>query len=294
MWFWKKKAPIRFKPHSERRMSISKLFAPAKVNLTLHVTGQRKDGYHLLDSLVVFADVGDRVTVMAADDTSLEVSGPMAAGVPTDGSNLVLKAAALYDQPVRILLSKYLPSAAGIGGGSADAAATVLALAELTGDTRLPDVSVLGADTRVCLMRQAARMSGIGEVVAPVIGLPPLFAVLANPGVDVPTPAVFKALSHKQNRSMPKRLPQGQKLPAFVKWLADQRNDLQAPAIAQAPVIGDCLAALSALPGARLARMSGSGATCFALFDSRDAARAQAKKLADQHPVWWVTDTEFF
>ncbi|MCI2399560.1 4-(cytidine 5'-diphospho)-2-C-methyl-D-erythritol kinase [Aliiroseovarius subalbicans] len=267
---------------------ILKTFAPAKVNLTLHVTGQRADGYHLLDSLVVFADVGDRITLMPAGQTTLEVTGPKADGVPTDGTNLVLKAAALFDQPVRIVLSKHLPTAAGIGGGSSDAAATVLALAEMTGDTRLPDVTALGADTRVCLMRQAARMSGIGEIVEPAPGLPVLHAVLANPGVDVPTPEVFKALETKQNRPMQKRLPQGMKLPAFVKWLAAQRNDLEAPAIARAPVIGDCLQALGALPDARIARMSGSGATCFALFDIRAQADAAAAALASAQPDWWV------
>ncbi|SPF75159.1 4-diphosphocytidyl-2-C-methyl-D-erythritol kinase [Aliiroseovarius pelagivivens] len=270
-------------------MSITKVFAPAKVNLTLHVTGQRRDGYHLLDSLVVFADVGDRITVMPAEANRLEVIGPRAAGVPTDGTNLVARAADLFGVPVHIVLSKHLPAAAGIGGGSSDAAATILALSDLIGDTRLPEgVSELGADVRVCLMRQAARMRGIGEDVAPCPGLPPLFAILANPGVDVPTPEVFKALEDKQNPPMPKRIPQGMKAGAFIDWLATQRNDLEAPAIARSPVIRDVLDALADLPGARLARMSGSGATCFALFETEDAARAGASALAQAKPEWWV------
>ncbi|NDW53316.1 4-(cytidine 5'-diphospho)-2-C-methyl-D-erythritol kinase [Aliiroseovarius sp. PrR006] len=270
-------------------MSIAKVFAPAKVNLTLHVTGQRRDGYHLLDSLVVFADVGDRITVMPAEQNRLEVIGPKAAGVPTDGSNLVARAADLFGVPVHIVLSKHLPAAAGIGGGSADAAATILALSDLIGDTRLPEgVADLGADVRVCLMRQAARMRGIGEDVTPCSGLPPIFAVLANPGVDVPTPEVFKALENKQNPPMPKRIPQGLKARAFIDWLATQRNDLEAPAIARSPVIHDVLDALANLPGARLARMSGSGATCFALFETVEAAQSGAATLAQTKADWWV------
>lgn len=275
---------------SDRRMQISKVFAPAKVNLTLHVTGQRADGYHLLDSLVVFADVGDRITVMPAETSSLEVIGPRADGIPSDGSNLVMKAAALFDQPVKIILSKHLPAAAGIGGGSSDAAATVLAMAELLGDAHLPEgVHDLGADVRVCLMRQAARMRGIGEDVTPWPGLPELYAVLVNPGVEVPTPAVFAALETKANPAMPKRIPQAMKLPAFIKWLAAQRNDLETPAIAAAPVIAEVIAALDSLPGVRFARMSGSGATCFGLCATRDDANASAARLAEAHPDWWVT-----
>lgn len=273
---------------------FAKVFAPAKVNLTLHVTGQRKDGYHLLDSLVVFADVGDRVSVRIADDISLEVTGPMADGVPTDGSNLVWKAAALFDQPVAISLSKHLPAAAGIGGGSSDAAATLLALADMTGDKVLPaGTDALGADVRVCLMRQAARMSGIGETVAPVAGLPPLYAVLANPGVEVATPAVFKALADKNGKPMPKALPRWKTTAALIDWLATQRNDLEPPALALAPEISDVLGALAALPETRLTRMSGSGATCFALFETRDAADSAAEALATAHPGWWVTPATF-
>ncbi len=273
-------------------MSILKAFAPAKVNLTLHVTGQRADGYHLLDSLVAFADVGDRVTVMPADSLSLEVTGPMADGVPTDGSNLVMKAADLFGVPVRMVLSKHLPAAAGIGGGSSDAAATVLAIADLLEEKRLPDVSVLGADVRVCLLRQAARMSGIGEVVEPVAGLPVLHAVLVNPGVDVPTPTVFKALEQKKNAPMPKRLPRWKDAASLTDWLATQRNDLEAPAIAQAPVIAEVLEALDGCEGATLSRMSGSGATCFGLFPTTEKAAQAAEQLAQTHPGWWVQATK--
>jgi 4-diphosphocytidyl-2-C-methyl-D-erythritol kinase len=268
---------------------MAKTFAPAKINLCLHVTGQRADGYHLLDSLVVFADQGDRVTVMPAEETTLEVTGPMAVGVPADDSNLVMKAARLFDHPVSITLSKHLPMAAGIGGGSSDAAATLFAMADLIGTTDLPaGAGDLGADVRVCLLRQAARMRGIGEDVSPIEGMPELYAVLANPGVGVSTPDVFKSLDDKNNAPLPKRIPRWRGTWSAIDWLAQQRNDLEAPAIAIAPVIGDVLKALADLPNARLARMSGSGATCFALFESRDEADTAAEKLAQTQPDWWV------
>ncbi len=263
-------------------------FAPAKVNLTLHVTGQRADGYHLLDSLVAFADIGDRLRLEPAETTRLKVTGPMAEGVPTDASNLVMQAAGLYDRPVAITLDKHLPMAAGIGGGSSDAAAVLLAMAELTGSPLPAGATGLGADVPVCLMRQAARMRGIGEDVQPVAGLPELHAVLANPGVAVPTPAVFRALSEKNGAPMPKRLPRWRGGWSAIDWIARQRNDLEPPAIAIAPVIGEVLAALSTLPGARLARMSGSGATCFALFETRSEADHAAETLAATRPGWWI------
>jgi 4-diphosphocytidyl-2-C-methyl-D-erythritol kinase len=271
---------------------MARCFAPAKINLTLHVTGRRADGYHLLDSLVAFADVGDRITVMPAEAASLEVTGPMAAGVPTDGTNLVARAAALWPQPAKVVLDKHLPSAAGIGGGSSDAAATLLAMAELTGVRELPEGALgLGADVRVCLERRAARMRGIGEQVDPVDWLPELHAVLANPGVAVATPDVFAALETKDNPPMPKRLPRWRGAWSAIDWVAGQRNDLEAPAAALVPEIGTVLAALATLPGARMARMSGSGATCFALFEEAGEAEAAAEALAAAQPEWWVVPT---
>jgi len=269
---------------------MTKTFAPAKINLTLHVTGQRADGYHLLDSLVMFADVGDRVRVVPAESLSLEVTGPMAEGVPADATNLVWKAAALHDLPVAITLEKHLPTAGGIGGGSSDAAATLFAMADLTGNTTMPEGATgLGADVRVCLARQAARMRGIGEEVQQLEGVPELHVVLANPGVAMSTPEVFAALETKNNEPMPKRIPRWRGAWSAIDWISKQRNDLEEPALKLAPVIGDVLAALSALPGARMARMSGSGATCFALFEDRAEADAAADDLADAHPDWWVT-----
>ncbi len=270
-------------------MRAVKVFAPAKVNLTLHVTGQRADGYHLLDSLVMFADIGDRLTLRMAEQTTLEVVGPMAEGVPEGADNLVARAVALFEQPVAITLSKHLPMAAGLGGGSADAAACALGLAELSGDRDLPaGLAQLGADIRVCLGRRAARMRGIGEEVTPLPGLGPLAAILANPGIGVATPDIFKALKNKQNPAMPAKIPANMNPAKLISWLARQRNDLEAPACALVPEITTTLAALRALPGAALARMSGSGASCFALFHGQEQARRAAAQLAAQYPQWWV------
>lgn len=259
------------------------VFAPAKVNLTLHVTGQRADGYHLLDSLVMFADVGDRVTVAPAPVMSLKVIGPRSAGVPEDARNLCWKAAEPFGLPVAITLDKHLPAAAGIGGGSSDAAAVLHAMERLSGGPSPVPADRLGADVPVCLVGQAARMRGIGEDIQS-LELPPLHAVLVNPGMGVATPEVFRALTCKDNPPMTD-------LPAdagLLDWLSEQRNDLEPPARALQPVIGTVLEALGACPGARLVRMSGSGATCFALFDTRATTDAAAQDLRASHPAWWV------
>ncbi|WP_454275726.1 4-(cytidine 5'-diphospho)-2-C-methyl-D-erythritol kinase [Roseovarius sp. MBR-154] len=265
-------------------------FAPAKVNLTLNVTGCRADGYHLLDSLVMFADIGDRVTVRPGA-ACLRVTGPMAAGVPDGPENLVLRAAALMRAEADITLDKHLPAAAGIGGGSSDAAACLRALARLT-SARLPDdVLSLGADVPVCLLARAARMRGIGEEVTPLARLPVLHAVLVNPGVAVSTPAIFKRLTRRDNAAMPARLPGWHTAENLILWLATQRNDLEAPAIAEAPVIADILQKLSATSGCAFARMSGSGATCFGLYPDPQSAQQAAHTLRRDNPDWWVMPT---
>ncbi len=266
----------------------TEVFAPAKINLTLHVTGQRADGYHLLDSLVVFADIGDRITAQRAPETSLTVTGPMSQGVPTSPENLALRAAARMEIPVALTLEKHLPAAAGIGGGSSDAAATLRALSALSGTPLPADLGLsLGADVPVCTLARAATMRGIGEDIAPVDGLPPLPAVLVNPRVDVSTPSVFHALASKTNPAM-EIIPQGTDIRTFSDWLATQRNDLEPPARALAPEIN---ATLSALSDALCARMSGSGATCFGLYPTQDAAHAAATRIRTAHPGWWVAAT---
>ncbi len=259
----------------------SEVFAPAKINLTLHVTGQRADGYHLLDSLVVFADVGDRLTITDAPDMAITVTGPFAPGVPTDARNLVWQAARRAGHSCHIKLEKNLPHGAGIGGGSSDAAAVLrhYGISEGCGE--------LGADIPVCLAASPQRVRGTGDLLHPLTDLPVLPAVLVNPGVHVATPVIFDALERKDHPGMPEEIPTFAGPDSLIKWLARQRNDLEAPAVQVAPEIGVVLAALKASPHCRLARMSGSGATCFALCDDLDAARKLSKEIIQAYPTWW-------
>ena len=268
-------------------MKTVKVFAPAKINLTLHVTGQRPDGYHLLDSLVVFANIGDWVAVSVSDELRLQVTGPMADGVPDGGDNLIVQAARLAGvSGADIVLDKHLPMAAGIGGGSADAGAVLRAFQQ-SHDIELPDNGLsLGADVPVCLGAKTARMSGIGDVVVPVAGVPALAAVLVNPGIAVRTPDVFRALKRRDGAGMPD-IPKFRDARACINWVRDQRNDLQEPAIRCAPQIGEVLMVLGQ-SGAFLTRMSGSGATCFGIFDTPDDADLAARSIRKKHPGWWV------
>lgn len=263
--------------------------APAKINLALHVTGLRADGYHLLDSLVVFADCGDVLRFEPAQRLTLEVTGPMAAGVPTGAANLILRAARLFgpDKGARITLEKHLPHAAGIGGGSADAAAALRGLSRLWGlPLPAPEALLsLGADVPVCLSPAPQIMSGIGERLTPAPALPACHAVLVNPRVAVPTGPVFAGLARKENA--PLEAPDWQGFTGFVTWLARQRNDLEPPARAFAPAIGQALDALTG-EDVPLARMSGSGATCFGLCETQAQADAAAGRIAAQNPGWWV------
>ena len=266
-------------------------FAAAKVNLTLHVTGQRDDRYHLLDSLVCFAGVGDVVTARPAPDLTLSVTGSEGAGLGGD-DNLMLRAARAMGARAALTLDKRLPVASGIGGGSADAAATLRALARL-GLAPMPDpaaVLALGADVPVCLAGRVCRMQGVGETLAPAPPLPPVWAVLANPRVSVSTPQVFRALDRRDNPAMPD-LPPWPDAAALADWLSLHRNDLQPAALRVAPAIAPLLADLAALPGALLARMSGSGATCFALFADPARADAAATLLRRARPAAWVCAT---
>ncbi len=272
-------------------MKPIKAFAPAKVNLTLHVTGRRDDGYHMLDSLVMFADVGDRISVTQSDVTRLKVTGPMAAGVPADSSNLVVKAAELMGISADIRLKKFLPNAAGIGGGSSDAAATLRALSLLSGQPVPDNVLSLGADVPVCLAQGAARMQGIGDRVISVPGLPMLHAVLVNPMLPVPTARIFERVENHENPPMPRCLPTGVTAAELIQWLATQRNDLQEPAIAAEPAIEQVFRILEVTPGCLLARMSGSGATCFGLYTGAETAASAAGRLQETYPGWWVAAT---
>lgn len=266
-------------------------FAPAKVNLALHVTGQRPDGYHLLDSLVVFAGIGDRVSVSSDDTLSLEVIGADIAEVPSDARNLVLKAARLFDEDkgAKIVLEKNLPTASGIGGGSSDAAASLRALSALW-NLPLPstdNVLRLGADLPVCMKPEPQRMRGIGEILDPVPALPGMHMVLANPRVGVTTPSVFGRMTNKINPPL-EDIPANMDAAQLVHWLSRQRNDLEVPAISGLPVIQDVLDALEDIPSCCLARMSGSGATCFGLFETAAQARLAEDTLRAKHQDWWV------
>lgn len=266
-------------------------FAPAKINLCLHVTGSRPDGYHLLDSLVVFADIGDRLSLGPASKTEVSVTGPMAGGVPVGADNLVVRAAALMGIAAKITLDKHLPAAAGIGGGSSDAAACLRALSEMSGQTVPENVLALGADVPVCMLARAARMRGIGEDVTPVDSFPMLDAVLVNPGVPVSTPAIFRRLARRDNPAMPESLPKWPDTAALIGWLHAQRNDLQDAAIAEEPMVADVLQEVAATRGCALARMSGSGATCFGLYPDAGAASKAAQLMRAAHPDWWVCAT---
>jgi len=267
--------------------------APAKINLTLHVTGQQANGYHLLDSLVVFAELGDQISVCDAPGLVFSLSGPQATALADEGDNLVMRAARLMGaKNVALSLDKRLPVASGMGGGSSDAAATLHLLSEWHGEP-LPDTAQamqLGADVPVCLAApHPCRMRGLGEDVVPVAGVPPLWMVLVNPGQGLSTPAVFKALTSKTNAPMPKALPTWRDAADICAWLETQRNDLEAPACALIPEITGVLDNIRGQEGCYLARMTGSGATCFGLFADQAQANAAARALSQ--PGWFVTAT---
>ena len=276
--------------------------APAKINLALHVMGRRADGYHRLESLVTFTRLGDRITISPSDEDRFSVRGPFETRVPRDRSNLVLRARdglrvafpALTEQPVAIDLEKNLPVASGIGGGSSDAAQALRGLAELwhirDHDALTAIGQGLGADVPMCLAAHPLTARGIGEILEPLNGFPSLPLVLVNPGVELSTPAVFRTLVSRDNPPLPS-LPSGLDVAAICNWLAASRNDLEPPAIALAPAVAETLRALEA-SGAAVARMSGSGATSFGLFETKEAAHEAAAAIAQAHPGWWVAATE--
>jgi 4-diphosphocytidyl-2-C-methyl-D-erythritol kinase len=269
---------------------VIKVFAPAKVNLTLHVTGQREDGFHLLDSLACFPAIGDHLTFTGAPMMSLAIQN--APELLCDDTNLVMKAARQYlkSRPQAITLDKHLPIASGIGGGSADAAAVIRAAIALRTAMPPPETVLrLGADVSVCVPSVPSRMRGIGDILSPVEIWPQnVHILLVNPRVAVSTPAIFKSLTHKGNPPMPAELPQFNTLDRLVDFIAAQRNDLQGPAIAQQPIIADVLDAVSVTPGCLFARMSGSGATCFGIYEGAKEAVKASEEISAEHPNWWV------
>jgi 4-diphosphocytidyl-2-C-methyl-D-erythritol kinase len=274
-------------------------FAPAKINLHLHVVGRRSDGYHLLDSLVAFADIGDEIIAAPADALSLAVAGPEAEALTELGEdNLVLRAARSLAAHYRIApgaalrLDKHLPVASGIGGGSSDAAATLRALAALWNlpldePTARALGRALGADVPACLAGRPVWVSGIGEMLDPVPRLPPLGIVLANPRRELATAAVFRARQRPFTATEVSRAALANAA-ALIAFLRHCRNDLTEAAIGLVPEIASVLDRLAELPHAYLARMSGSGATCFALFPDRDVAGRAVAILAADQPRWWA------
>jgi 4-diphosphocytidyl-2-C-methyl-D-erythritol kinase len=278
--------------------------APAKVNLTLRVLGRRADGYHEIESLVAFAGEGDALTFTPGNALALTVSGPTASAAGDTTDNLVLKAARALAERIRGLnvgsfaLSKRLPVAAGLGGGSADAAAALRLLARANGlaldDPRLMEAArVTGADVPVCVDPRPRLMRGIGEILSAPLDLPKLAAVLVNPGVAVPTREVFGALNLKPGNVQAGTTDLPSSPSALIDAITHGRNDLERPAIELQPVIAEVLSVLRGLPGCTLVRMSGSGATCFGLFKSAAAATAAARTLRVGYPDWWVRPTTF-
>lgn len=273
--------------------------ARAKINLALHVTGLDKAGYHTLDSLVTFTEWGDRLRFAANDDLSLCVRGPFAAGIDRD-DNSVLEAAQKLGalsgslRGAAVFLEKNMPVASGIGGGSADAAAVLKGLCRLW-DVEPDNYDLnalaleLGADVPMCLAGRPARIGGIGEVIDP-LAIPSFPMVLVNPRIPLSTPRVFEALGKRDNTaiSMPDN-PDGTQ--GWLTALTRMRNDLTAPAVNLVPEIGNCLDALEQTPSCRLARMSGSGATCFGIFDSADSAGEAARRFGRDHGDWWSIAT---
>lgn len=268
-------------------------FAPAKINLYLHVTGKRDDGYHLLDSLIAFADVGDDIAIKPADGFSFSIKGPFADGL-SHHDNLVVRAAHMLCErlgkapDLHITLSKNLPVGAGIGGGSADAAATVRGLLDFFGsDAWVDDILLsLGADVPACYYSAPMRIGGIGEQIELLTRFPEIPAILVNPLAHCPTPRVFQALRNvafvdKQD------IPPLNNKDALFRYLENTRNDLTDTAITIVPEIDNVLGALEKT-NAPIVRMSGSGATCFALFDDEASCRKAADDLSAAHPDWWV------
>lgn len=266
------------------------------------MTGRRADGYHLLDSLVVFTRFGDRLQIEPAERDAFSVSGPFAAGVPLDGDNLVMKArealraeaGAQMTCPVAIRLEKNLPIASGVGGGSSDAATVLNGLSRLweldIDEAGLARIGLtLGADLPMCLAAKPLIARGVGDELSPLAQFPALALVLVNPGVAVSTPDVFKALSRHDNEALPP-LPGRLDFHTIRNWLETARNDLEPAAQAIQPAVGEALTALKKA-GAAFARMSGSGATCFGLFETGNVGKRAAIDIRGRHPGWFVAAT---
>jgi len=270
--------------------------AQAKINLYLHVTGKRADGYHLLDSLICFAEFGDEISVSPADDITLEITGEFGDGLSSE-DNLIVKAANLLKnkynikQGANIKLEKNLPVGAGIGGGSADAAAAAKLLVELWDlsciNNELADLLLpLGADIPVCIHSKTSYVSGIGDIIEPLSGFPEIYMVLVNPLKHVSTPEIFQMGFDSYNEPVNHR--SFDNIDQLVEFLAECSNDLESNAVKLVPEISDIIDIIKRQEGCRLSRMSGSGATCFGIFDNKANAKKASNYIRDKHPNWWV------
>lgn len=284
MPFWPKRKKWKLKPVPIKEPAF------AKINLCLHITGQRADGYHLLDSIVAFANFGDVIEVTENNQMKFSIDGPFKSGLSNTNDNLVLCAANALssNKTADIKLQKNLPVASGIGGGSADAAAALRALSKLWSVDIMDEMAQgLGADVPVCLASKSQRMQGIGEILIDISCLSKIPAVLVNPGHQVSTPDVFQRLTEKTNTAVSNIPSQAMNVCDSIVWLKALRNDLQTPAISLEPSIAVVIDALQGVH-AEMARMSGSGATCFGLFSTAKAANLAAQALIEKHPNWWV------
>ncbi len=268
-----------------------KYLARAKVNLCLHIVAQRRDGLHLLDSLVVFPEIGDIIEGKASDTLRLHIDGPFGQNLEAEPDNLVLRAAhAMSPPPTALHLQKNLPLAAGIGGGSADCAATIRLLSDMW-DIPHPAQDVLahlGADVPACMTAHPIRMQGIGDILSPLPNLPDFWMVLVNANQSVNTAAVFAALDKRQNAEIADLPSDFADTIDFFNFLSKQRNDMYRAATGICPVIQDVLTELHAINACALARMSGSGGTCFGLFETPATAQAAVQDIQARHPDWWV------
>ena len=279
-------------------------FAPAKINLYLHVTGKRDDGHHLIESLVAFADCGDKISVTPSDKLKLTITGPFSEDLTSSPDNLVLKAAILLANfagikaKADIILTKELPVASGIGGGSADAAATLHAL------TKLWDISIspndlhllgknLGSDVPVCLKAVTSIITGVGENITPMTKFPKLWAILVNPKTSVSTAEVFANYHNEFSIPQP-YTADPQSAQEVANFLSGYKNDLTSAALKVAPIIKDVLRAVETTENQLLTRISGSGATCFALFKTKSAAITATELLRAQYPMWWVKTVSLY
>ncbi|MEE2654153.1 MAG: 4-(cytidine 5'-diphospho)-2-C-methyl-D-erythritol kinase [Pseudomonadota bacterium] len=274
--------------------------APAKINLYLNITGQRVNNYHELDSLIAFAAHGDQIEVKKCDHFNLEASGPFSEKLPPSNENLVMKAAkelargTNYEGGACIKLIKNLPVSSGIGGGSADAAATLKALNDLW-ETNLQNKDLmvmalrLGADVPVCLLSKTVRMSGIGDKLSRVSGLPKCGILLINPGIPISTVNVFQLCRGDFSNQV--KIPNIENREVFFEFLSTQKNDLQDAAIKIAPIIKEVLKILTDDPNCRLARLSGSGGTCFGLYEDEPKALFAAEAMYGHFSDWWIQPT---